>query len=137
MRSSTRSRGFTLVELLVVIAIIGILVAMLLPAVQAARGAARRMHCKNNLKQLGIAMHNYHDVQGTLPPGFMVVNERGVINGGWAWSVFLMPYMEQSPLQDDLSIHRFSLNQVATDPVLQEMLKTQLSTMRCPSSSVP
>jgi prepilin-type N-terminal cleavage/methylation domain-containing protein/prepilin-type processing-associated H-X9-DG protein len=128
--------GFTLVELLVVIAIIGILVALLLPAVQAARGAARRMQCKNNLKQLGLALHNYHDVQTKLPPGFMVVNEVGEINGGWAWSVFLMPYMEQSPLQDELSITRYSLNQVASDPALREILKTQLPGMKCPSSSI-
>ena len=93
MRRSQNWRGFTLVELLVVIAIVGMLVALLLPAVQAARGAARRMQCKNNLKQLGLAMHNYHDTHNVLPPGFMVVNEQGQINGGWAWAVFLMPYI--------------------------------------------
>jgi len=129
-------RAFTLVELLVVIAIIGILVAMLLPAVQAARGAARRMQCKNNLKQLGVAMHNYHDVHNNLPPGFMVVNEQGEINGGWAWAVFLMPYLEQSPLQGELSVTRYKLNQVAADPNLRPLLQTQLPVMKCPSSTV-
>jgi prepilin-type N-terminal cleavage/methylation domain-containing protein/prepilin-type processing-associated H-X9-DG protein len=86
-----RRRGFTLIELLVVIAIIAVLIALLLPAVQAAREAARRAQCINNLKQVGIAMHNYHSAMNTLPPGGMAV-----IDG--TWQLFILPFMEQSPL---------------------------------------
>jgi len=85
-----RRRGFTLIELLVVIAIIAVLIALLLPAVQAAREAARRAQCVNNLKQIGIAMHNYHDVVLTLPPG-----HRSSVCG--TWQTFLLPYLEQHP----------------------------------------
>jgi prepilin-type N-terminal cleavage/methylation domain-containing protein len=83
-------RGFTLVELLVVIAIIGVLVALLLPAVQSARESARRTQCSNHLKQLGLAGQNFHDVKGTLPPS------RLGNNGNWlTWAVVMLPYVEQ------------------------------------------
>jgi len=96
-RHSSRSRGFTLIELLVVIAIIAILIALLLPAVQQAREAARRTQCKNNLKQIGIAMHNYHDVYGQFPVGHMgaIDDTYGCNDDGLGWAVFLLPYMEQ------------------------------------------
>lgn len=101
--------GFTLVELLVVIAIIGVLVGLLLPAVQAAREAARRMQCSNNLKQLGLACHNHMDVYKSFPPGYMCYDESGnrFKTGGWQagqnelgwhWLVMLFPYMEQPGL---------------------------------------
>jgi len=87
--NSHRQAGFTLVELLVVIAIIGILVALLLPAIQAAREAARRSQCANNLKQLGLACHNFHDTRKTLPPA----RYRDKYS---TWFAFIMPYLEQS-----------------------------------------
>ncbi len=106
MQHSKRKRGFTLIELLVVIAIIAILIALLLPAVQQAREAARRTQCKNNLKQLGVALHNYHDVYnlfpfmegGTAGPSGATLNNNASISG----LVMLLPFMEQGPLWTDI-----------------------------------
>jgi prepilin-type N-terminal cleavage/methylation domain-containing protein/prepilin-type processing-associated H-X9-DG protein len=89
--------GFTLIELLVVIAIIAVLIALLLPAVQQAREAARRSQCKNNMKQLGIALHNFHDTYNHLPPG-----EPDDDGNNWGWSVYILPYLDQAPLYNNL-----------------------------------
>jgi prepilin-type N-terminal cleavage/methylation domain-containing protein len=106
--SSIRSRrGFTLIELLVVIAIIAVLIALLLPAVQAARNAARRTQNRNNLKQIGLALHNYHDLHRTFPPGWI-----GVTNGlqdwngatGWCWATLILPLMEQGNMYNQLNL---------------------------------
>ena len=96
------TRGFTLIELLVVIAIIAILIALLLPAVQQAREAARRTQCKNNLKQLGLALHNYHDILDMFPPGAMT-NSNGTVGPGDAfagscWAISIFPQIEQANL---------------------------------------
>src|SRR5688572_8271843 len=94
-----RTTGFTLVELLVVIAIIGVLVALLLPAVQAAREAARRMQCSNKLKQLSLAMHNYHDAFLVLPPQSLPAHGS---NDAWGWGPMVFPFMELKALYDTL-----------------------------------
>jgi prepilin-type N-terminal cleavage/methylation domain-containing protein/prepilin-type processing-associated H-X9-DG protein len=109
-----RHKAFTLVELLVVITIIGILVSLLLPAVQNAREAARRMQCTNNLKQIGLAMHNYHNILGAFPPGYISGYVYPYPNGmpnvdtgpGWGWGAFLLPYLEQSALHDQIYMTR-------------------------------
>lgn len=98
LAQQSRKKGFTLVELLVVIAIIGILVALLLPAVQAAREAARRISCTNNLKQMGLALHNYHDTYSAFPPGGFY--PYGATGDSWSVQARLLPFLEQANLQD-------------------------------------
>src|ERR1700744_1154446 len=92
-----RSRGFTLIELLVVIAIIAVLIALLLPAVQQAREAARRTQCKNNLKQIGLALHNYHDVHLAFPD-CSYISKPFPGPSGWGWPVMVMPFLDQGNL---------------------------------------
>ena len=97
MASTRRRPGFTLIELLVVIAIIAVLIALLLPAVQQAREAARRTQCRNNMHQLGLALHNYHDTHGTFPPGGICPlpsSESGVPH--WGWMAMILPFMDET-----------------------------------------
>ena len=94
-------RGFTLIELLVVITIIVVLIALLLPAVQSAREAGRRAQCANNLKQIGLALHGYHDVWQTFPPAYLAQPLTGLeLGAGWGWGTLILPYSEQRPLYD-------------------------------------
>src|SRR6266404_450223 len=98
--SKIRKKGFTLIELLVVIAIIAVLIAFLLPAVQQAREAARRTQCRNNLKQLGLAIHSYHDTYGRFPPGWVQYTQTSSADNGsnhWAWGTMLLPFIDQAP----------------------------------------
>ena len=124
-------RAFTLVELLVVIAIIGVLVALLLPAVQAAREAARRSSCSNNLRQLGLAMHNYEDTYKALPYAYTIFPQAGVPGNVMAhgWGVMILPFFEQTALQSN---YDFKLSMTAANN--QKVLSTHLSVMQCPST---
>lgn len=133
--SSLLRRGFTLIELLVVIAIIAVLVALLLPAVQQAREAARRSSCKNNLKQLGLAIHNYHDTHGQFPlsPQFVWEEDKGT------YFVQLLPYLDQAPLYNEID---FRLNQASTPTFDAQTLSSgglvrsqRISTLVCPSEA--
>src|SRR5262249_48280243 len=99
-RNSRNRPAFTLLELLVAVTIIGVLISLLLPAIQAARTSARRMHRANNLKQIGIALNNYQAQRGSLPSGYLSsVNSAGAeIGPGWGWLAQTLPYLEQTPL---------------------------------------
>jgi prepilin-type N-terminal cleavage/methylation domain-containing protein len=126
------SRAFTLVELLVVIAIIGILIALLLPAIQAARETARRMQCTNNLKQLALAMHNYHDARKKFPSGII----RGT---SWAWGSQILPFLEQPNLSKQLETVSNNWGPInnASNTALRTLLQTNLPEFRCPTDDAP
>jgi prepilin-type N-terminal cleavage/methylation domain-containing protein/prepilin-type processing-associated H-X9-DG protein len=105
-----RRDGFTQIELLVVIAIISILVGLLIPAVQSVRVAAHRMQCANNLKQIGLACHNYHSVNGKLPPGYTAsgpyVDGRTDTTPGWGWATYLLPYLEHDDIYQQIDLSK-------------------------------
>src|SRR5687768_7712246 len=129
MRSLRLNRGFTLVELLVVIAIIGVLVALLLPAVQAAREAARRSSCSNNLKQIGLGLQNYHDTYLKFPmAGFLTRPGTTPTDPGayhHTWITGILPFMEQKPLYDTINMNLIAWG--------QPVVATPLKILRCPS----
>ncbi len=137
-------KGFTLIELLVVIAIIAVLVALLLPAVQQAREAARRTQCRNNLKQIGLAMHNYVDSYRMLPPATTTNAVEGGEHGPAAW-VRILPYIDQGPLYDQLRAVGFGKNVnywlgsgSANTAKIRAILDGKIvSVYRCPSSPLP
>ena len=132
-------KGFTLIELLVVIAIIAILVALLLPAVQQAREAARRTQCKNNLKQLGLALHNYHDVHRIFPAVSYGMEFRGLVTteASWGWGVYLFPFIDQAPLFSQLDPGDTILHEALVDATLVQLMQQPLGAFRCPSDPGP
>lgn len=134
MSAHLRRVGFTLVELLVVIAIIGILVALLLPAIQAARESARRSECGSKLRQLGMAVHNYHDVHTRLPAGYIYNGTAG--DPEWGWPVAIFPFLELASLYDQFDPGRSRLKQYyysGAPATTQTLCQTPLPAFRCPS----
>lgn len=131
----SRYRGFTLIELLVVIAIIGLLVALLLPAVHSAREAARRSQCTNNLKQMGLALHEYHDALGSFPLGKSVANaEIGEVSGwgDWGAQALILPFLEQGPLYNTINFE-WSSRRITAKAVNSTAFNVRLKVYLCPS----
>lgn len=135
-----RRRGFTLIELLVVIAIIAILIALLLPAVQQAREAARRSTCKNNMKQIGLALHNYHDTHQMFPP--VVIRGNGPANSGcqgwvrhsgYSWRVMILPFVDQQPLYNLVDMEVGLHSCMGPNPNLGQIRSTRIPLFECPS----
>lgn len=143
-RAEDSRQAFTLVELLVVIAIIGVLVGLLLPAVQAAREAARRMQCSNHLKQIGLALQNYHSAFQQFPAGYISFRTRDGIGPataaidpltwdaapGWGWGAAILPFMEQTAAADQIRYDR-----PIWDPMNREVVGSTLSVYLCPSAT--
>jgi prepilin-type N-terminal cleavage/methylation domain-containing protein/prepilin-type processing-associated H-X9-DG protein len=141
MTRSTIRAGFTLIELLVVITIIGVLISLLLPAVQKVREAANRTQCQNNLKQIGLGLHNYHDVHKRFPPGYIDGNKAtsaslagtpdNDIGPGWGWACFLLPYVEQ-----DNVYRQINFNQMVGMGVNLQISQQPLAVFQCPSDDL-
>ncbi len=134
-RRGWSGRGFTLVELLVTISIITILMGLVLPAVQQSREAARRAQCQNNLKQIGLALHMYHDSIGVLPPAYPGGFELHLDGKRWGWGTFLLPYIEESSLYGQLEPNRRGLFHIVFDEQRRGLLQTPVTTYLCPSDS--
>jgi prepilin-type N-terminal cleavage/methylation domain-containing protein len=144
--------GFTLIELLVVIAIIAVLIALLLPAVQQAREAARRTQCRNHLKQLGLAFHNYHDQHKRFPPAVVALvppntsQEAGTVFRNWGYQGMLLPFIDQAPLYNQIGVGNAPLvpsaaltnvNDYTTAPAgsIERLFLTKISVFLCPSAN--
>lgn len=142
LRDADRRRGFTLIELLVVIAIIAVLIALLLPAVQQAREAARRSQCLNNLKQMGLAMHNYHDTHLAFPPGWIGANPANRAHNveginGFGWGTMVLPFLEQGNLFNQFDFRRSLIDDTTGPPSNRALLALKLPVFECPSDDHP
>jgi prepilin-type N-terminal cleavage/methylation domain-containing protein/prepilin-type processing-associated H-X9-DG protein len=139
-RSGGSRRGFTLIELLVVIAIIAVLIALLLPAVQAAREAARRAQCVNNMKQIGLALHNYHQTNDSFPPGCMMNRNSALAlvgNQDFSTHARLLGYLEQQALYNAANFSLGCYNDAYCEEINGTVTETRVSAFLCPSSPLP
>ena len=135
-------RGFTLIELLVVIAIIGVLIALLLPAVQSAREAARRSQCVNNLKQLGLALNNYHSTNNSFPLGgnpapYQPMNGGCTVWAGWSAQSMLLPYLEQVQVYNAINFYFTGRGSGVSENIQKTAMTTRINAFLCPSSRPP
>src|SRR5262245_3858445 len=146
MRIGSKRNAFTLIELLVVIAIIAILIALLVPAVQKVREAAARTQCINNLKNIGLALHNYHDVTKVLPPGCMGDGAPWGAGGGWgsSWKVFILPYIDQGDIFSKWSFNNLQGGAAGgtssgyyNSNNMPLVHNVTIPVYRCPSSTLP
>jgi prepilin-type N-terminal cleavage/methylation domain-containing protein/prepilin-type processing-associated H-X9-DG protein len=135
MDTYRRRPGFTLIELLVVVAIIGVLIALLLPAVQQAREAARRAACASNLHQLGLALHNYHDVHQVFPPGYVRQNlpPSAASSAGTGWGAMMLGEIEQAALAERLGVY---IDEGRPEQAPEHLRRTLLAVWRCPSDEI-
>lgn len=136
MTKPIKSRSaFTLIELLVVVFVISILIALLLPAVQQSREAARRTQCQNNLKQIGLAVHNYHDTNLAFPTGLILLDapEHGVTASAWGWGVFILPQLDQVNLYNSIQPGREPFLNKFLDSKSYTLLQSPLAVFLCPS----
>ncbi len=142
MTRRPKNPGFTLIELLVVIAIIGVLIGLLLPAVQTAREAGRRSACTNNMKQIALALHGYYDAVKTLPPSCPSWKISLSDRDGYGWSVFILPQLEQQAIYDVWATNKSSnagrwQRDVKNVPALEAALRTVIPTFLCPTCDIP
>src|SRR5579871_5665604 len=128
----SRSTGFTVIELLVAIAVIGVLTALLLPAVQSARAGARRASCQNQLRQLGLGLHLYHDGHGCFPPGSYIMGPSFPIQSGWGWGAMVLPFVDEGPLYEQIN---FDLGTAVSGNF--PLIATPVAIWRCPSDIAP